>query len=101
MSAGPATQQPGDLRLQLGDDPAVAVAVGDRVGGNAGQQAGRCDRAMADQEHGALVAERGLLGRGQLISGGHASLCCRGRDAELFIVREDQQPTRRTGALLR
>ncbi len=55
-------QQPGDLRLQLGDNAALAVTVGDRAGGNAGQQAGRGHRAVAGQEVRALVAERGLVG---------------------------------------
>ena len=56
VDGGRLAEQPGDLRLELGDDAAVAVAVGNCVRGDAGQQVSRPDRAVAGQEHGALVA---------------------------------------------
>ena len=57
--------------LQAGDHAAVAVAVGHRVCRDAGQQVSGSQRAVAGQEDGALVTERGLLGKRQLIRGGH------------------------------
>ena len=61
VDGGRLAEQPGDLGLELGDHAPVAVAVRHRVRGDAGQQVGRAHRAMAGQEHGALVAQGGLL----------------------------------------
>jgi hypothetical protein len=66
---GRLAEQPSDLDFEFGDYTSLAVAVGHRVRGDAGQQVGRPHRAMPGQEHGALVAQGGLLA-----SMGHASL---------------------------
>src|SRR5262249_33912947 len=71
VDGGRLAEQPGDLVLELGDHAPVAVAVRHRVRGDAGQQVSRTHRAMAGQEHGALVAQGGLLaevGHGPIIS---------------------------------
>ena len=56
VDGGRLAEQPGDLGFELGDDAALAVTVGNRVRGDAGQQVSRPHRAVAGQEHGALVA---------------------------------------------
>ena len=49
-------QQTGDLGLELGHHAAVAIPVGSRVGGDAGQHRGRGHGPVAGQERGALAA---------------------------------------------
>ena len=56
VEGGRLAEQPGDLDFEFGDYTPLAVAVGHRVRGDAGQQVGRPHRAMPGQEHGALVA---------------------------------------------
>jgi hypothetical protein len=51
-------QQAGDLGLELGHDAPVAVPVDGGINGDAGQQPGRADRPVADQERRALAAQR-------------------------------------------
>ena len=63
VDRGRLAEQPGDLRLELGDDAAVAVTIGNRVRGDAGQQVSRPYRTVIGQEHGALVAQGVLLPR--------------------------------------
>jgi hypothetical protein len=56
VDGGRLAEQPGDLGFKFGDDATLAVTVGNRVRGDAGQQVSRPYRAVAGQEHGALVA---------------------------------------------